>query len=537
MTFWREPLARFGGWMERAGETVRGASGWRRWLIAFLAGVGGALAMAPVYALPLLVVGFTVLALLIDGTGAHKRPRRSAFAAGWFFGFGYFLAGVYWMSFSMFVQADQFAWMAPFAILGVPAFLGLFFGAAAAVTVSWRPAGWARIFWFAAVFSLFEYARGHVLTGLPWNLPSQALAGAAIGGQTVAWWGAYGLTLIVIFLSAAPAAELHAKNRRLFGLGVTIAGTALLFAAGAARLLAPEPEGDGRTLVRIVQPNIPQREKIDWNLWARNFDRQLEHSTAPVPADARLFIIWPENGAPLLSEAETALSVLSRDLPDNSVLIAGAVRRERGEVDDERFYNSIAIVEETPEGRAVTDHYDKHHLVPLGEYLPFFDVLNALGLSQLTPYADRGFTPGAGPRTITAGGSSFSPMVCYEAIFPGASYPKNARPEWLVTVTNDAWYGDTSGPRQHLDMARLRSIETGLPMARSANTGISALIDGKGRLLARVKLYKAGKIDAPLPPPLPPTLYARAGDWIFFVMIAAFLAVSLRLARKTRKSG
>jgi apolipoprotein N-acyltransferase len=455
--------------------------------------------------------------------------------AGWFFGFGYFLAGVYWMAFSFFVQADQFAWMAPLAVMGVPAFLALFSGAAAALAVSfWRP-GWARIFLFGAVWVVLEYARGHILTGLPWNLAGQALAGSAIGAQTAAWYGAYGLSLVAIFLSAAPAASLDQKGpRALAGLGIMIIGAAVVFAAGGIRLALPEPQGDGRNLVRIVQPNIPQREKIEQGMWVRNFERQLEHSTSPVPPDAQLFIIWPENGAPLLNEARTALALLTDELPDNSILIAGAVRRERGALDEMRYFNSIAIVEETPEGRDVTRHYDKHHLVPFGEYLPFYDLLNAIGLAQLTPYGDAGFAAGDGPAAIEAGGTVFAPMICYEAIFPGASYPNGERPEWLVTVTNDAWFGDTSGPRQHLDMARLRSIESGLPMARSANTGVSALIDGKGRILARVKLYTAGKIDAPLPPALPPTLYARVGDWLFWAMIAAFYAVFFSMSRKTR---
>ncbi len=534
MNFWRKPLAHLVDWMESGGDFLRALTGWRRCLAAFFVGVGAALALAPVYALPLLAVGFSTLIVLIDGASGMVRPRRSAFVAGWFFGFGYFLAGVYWMAFSFFVQADQFAWMAPFAVMGMPAFLGLFYGAAAAIAVSfWRP-GWARIFWFAAVFSLVEYARGHVLTGLPWNLPGQALAGTAMGAQTAAWWGVYGLTLVTVFLCAAPAAGLRSERKStLSGLGVMIAGAAALYAIGGVRLALPEPEGDGKNLVRIVQPNIPQREKIDRDMWAKNFDRQLEHSTGAVPPDAELFIIWPENGAPLLSEAKTALSVLSRDLPENSSLIAGAVRRARDAAGIERYYNSIAFVEEAPQGRVVTGHYDKHHLVPFGEYLPLYDFLNAIGLAQLTPYGDAGFTAGGGPRVVELNGSTFAPMICYEAIFPGASYPKGERPDWLVTVTNDAWYGDTSGPRQHLDMARLRSIESGLPMARSANTGISALIDGKGRMLARLKLYKAGKIEAPLPPPLPPTLYARWGDWIFLALTAGFAVFSFRFGRKT----
>ena len=513
---------------------VKSAAGWRRWLIAFAAGVSAALAMAPVYALPLLAAGLSAFVLLIDGAAAHARSRRSAFIAGWFFGFGYFLAGIYWMAFSFFVQADQFAWMAPFAIMGMPAFLGLFTGAAAAICAAFPRSGWGRVFLFAGVFALVEYARGHVLTGLPWNLTGQALAGGAIGSQTAAWYGAYGLSLVVILIGAAPSATLAQGDRArpLAGLGVMLIGAAGLFAVGALRLAMPEPINDGRTLVRIIQPNIPQREKIQWDYWQRNFDRQLEPSRGAVPPDARLFIIWPENGAPLLEEAPTALAALASDLPEKSVLIAGTVRRMRDDEGKERYYHSIALVEETAEGgRAVTAHYDKHHLVPFGEYLPFYTLLDKIGLAQLTPYGDAGFTAGAGPQIMNAGVSSFAPMICYEAIFPHASYPKGERPQWLVTVTNDAWYGDTSGPRQHLDMARLRAIEAGLPLARSANTGISALFDGKGRLLGRVALYGAGRIDAPLPPALPRTLYDRFGDTLFWLMAFGCLVAGWRLGR------
>jgi apolipoprotein N-acyltransferase len=418
--------------------------------------------------------------------------------------------------------------------MGMPAFLALFTGAAAAICASVRSEGWARIFMFTAVFAIVEYARGHVLTGLPWNLTGQALAGTAIGAQTAAWYGAYGLSLVAIFLCAAPAAGLPGagKTHPLAGIAVLLGGAAMLTAVGALRLSMPEPSSDARNMVRIVQPNIPQREKIQWELWSKNFERQMQHSRGAVPPGVQLFVIWPENGAPLLEEAQSALEELHRDLPEDSVLIAGTVRRERDATGKERWYNSIAIVEEKPSGRKVTAHYDKHHLVPFGEYLPFYSLLDKIGLAQLTPYGDEGFSFGAGPSVLTAGGSAFAPMICYEAIFPNASYPKGVRPDWLVTVTNDAWYGDTSGPRQHLDMARLRTIEAGLPMVRSANTGISALIDGKGRLLARIPLYQAGKIDAPLPPALPQTLYSRAGDWLFGLMAIACLWPILRPVRR-----
>lgn len=514
-----------------AAEKARAVSGWRRWLLAFLAGVSGALAMAPVYALPLLAVSLTVFALLIDGAKTHARPRRSAFAAGWFWGFGYFLAGVYWMALSFFVQAELFAWMAPFAMMGMPAFLALFTGFAALVCVPFERTGWARIALFAAVFAMVEYLRGHVLTGLPWNLAGQAFAGSAAGAQTAAWWGAYGLSLVAIFLAMAPAAGLGAEERPhpLSGAAVALGGTALLFLIGFIRIGVPQTQPEPHAYVRIVQPNIPQREKINWDFWAKNFERQMERSRGARPGDAAtpLYVVWPENGAPLLEEADTALEAIGRGLPENAALIAGAVRRERGRDGIERWYNSIAIVEETASGAAVTAHYDKHHLVPIGEYLPFYDLLSRIGVASLTPYQDRGFYSGAGPKTFSVGGTRFSPMICYEAIFPRASYPAGERPDWLVVVTNDAWFGDSSGPRQHLDMARLRAVETGLPMARSANTGISALIDGKGRVIARIPLYEAGRIDAPLPRALPRPLYDRVGDWLFFLMLLGFLVPAL----------
>ncbi len=532
------PAAQFANAFSQIAERIKVVTGWRRSLVAFLAGLAAALALAPVYALPLLAVGFSVLVILIDGAHHSKHPRRVAFVSGWFFGFGYFLASIYWMAFSFFVQAEQFAWMAPFAVFGMPAFLAFFTGAACIASVNfWRP-GWSRIFLFAAIWTLFEYARGHVLTGLPWNLTGQALAGSALGAQTVAWYGVYGLSVVTTLLAAAPAAGFGVSRpprAALAGFAAMLAGTALLFAVGAVRLALPEPAYSGENYLRIVQPNIPQKDKIDPSMWARNFERQLELSKGAAPSDARLFIVWPENGAPLLNEATTALSVLSQELPKNAVLLAGAIRRADDDEGVERYYNSIAIIPETPIGRRAVGHYDKHHLVPFGEYLPLYGLLRALGLAQLTPYGDAGFTPGKGPDVLNAGGPSFAPLICYEVIFPGELYPKDQRPEWLLTVTNDAWFGNTSGPRQHLDMARLRSIETGLPMARSANNGISAVIDAKGRILEKVGLYKGGRIEAVLPPALSRTLYDRAGDWVFLLMAMAFLAPAvLARARSAR---
>ncbi|MBB5517546.1 apolipoprotein N-acyltransferase [Amphiplicatus metriothermophilus] len=502
--------------------------GWPRRGAALAAGVAAALAFAPFYALALMAAGFSALVLLLDGAAEDPRPRRAAFAAGWFFGFGYHLVGLYWLAFSFFVQAEEFAWMAPIAVAAMPAFLGLFSGTAAALAVSFRRAGWRRILVFAAAWMILEYARGHVLTGLPWNLPGQALAGTAAGAQSAALYGVYGLSLVALVVAGAPAAFLGAPARSrgaaAKGIAVSVALTGLLFAAGFARLAFPGPGDHDDAFVRIVQPNIPQREKIDPDLWGRNFRLHTELSKGEAPG--RLFILWPENAAPLLAEAPAALDILSQELPVNAALLAGSVRREEGADGRWRYYNSLAVVAQTPVGRRAVAYYDKHHLVPFGEYLPFETLLRAVGLAQLAPY-DEGFAAGVGPRTLNAGGPSFSPLICYEAIFPGALHPKGERPEWLVAVTNDAWFGDTSGPRQHLDQARLRAIESGLPMARAANTGASALIDARGRYVARLPLYEQGVIDAPLPRALPPTPYARFGDLPFALMLALAAAIGL----------
>ena len=518
----KPPLAvRANAALERGARSLAALKGWRRAAAAAASGALTALAFAPFYALPLMAVGFSALVFLIDGAAQGPRPRRAAFATGWFFGFGYFLVSVYWMAFSFFVQAEEFAWMAPFAVLGMPAFLGLFSGGAAMVAAMlWRK-GWRRAAIFAAVWMVFEYARGHILTGLPWNLPGQALAGAAIGAETAAWWGVYGLSLVVMLLAVAPAA---APGRALHGVALSLSGVGVLYAIGALRLAALDPGVHEDIFVRIVQPNIPQREKNDGALWGRNFQRHIALSQGETPG--RLYILWPENAAPLVGEYADALEVLAQALPKNAVLVTGTVRREERAGRDV-YFNSIAAIEP---GGEVTGYYDKHHLVPFGEYLPMQGLLRAVGLAQLAPY-DEGFSAGAGPAVMRAGaGPAFAPLICYEAIFPGEIYPKNARPDWLVTVTNDAWFGDTSGPRQHLDQAKLRAIETGLPMARSANTGVSALIDARGRVIDRLRLYREGRIDAPLPRPLPPTLYSRIGDIGFLILSMVVFFVGLQRA-------
>lgn len=505
-----------------AARALAATSGWRRRGIAFAAGLGAALAQAPFYVLPLMAAAYCAFVFLLDGARGSARPDRSGFLIGWFFGFGYFLLGLYWFGYAFMVQAEEFAWMAPFAVLGMPAFLALFTGAAGAVIARAKGKGPGRVFIAAGVIMIAEYLRGHVLTGLPWNLPGQTLAGTAMGAQSAAFWGVYGLSLVALLIAMTPAAG----RSILKGVCVMLAATAALYGAGALRLYFNPYTEHEDVAVRIVQPNIPQREKIDGDLWSRNYTRHIELSSAPGPSTGVLFVLWPENAVPVIDEVPEGLAEISRRLPKSAVLLSGAVRRETGPEGREKVYNSIAVVPETPAGRVVVANYDKHHLVPFGEYLPMSRILRAAGLAQLAPY-DEGFAFGAGPKTIAAGGPSFAALICYEAIFPGRVYPKGERPQWIATVTNDGWFGDSSGPRQHLDQARLRTIETGLPMARSANTGVSALFDGAGRLIERVPLYRTGVIDRPLPKPIAAPLYQRVGDLPFWLMTAAVFALGL----------
>lgn len=512
-----------------AAAALARASGWTRRGAAFAAGLGAALAQAPFYALPLMAGAYCALIFLLDGARDAARPARTGFLTGWFFGFGYFLLGLYWFGYAFMVQAEEFAWMAPFAVLGMPAFLGLFTGAAGAVIATAKIGGWRRVFFAAGVLMIAEYLRGHILTGLPWNLPGQALAGTAIGAQTAALWGVYGLSLVALLIAAAPAAG----RSPLKGAVVMLAATAALYGAGALRLQFNPYAEHSDAAVRIVQPNIPQREKIDGDLWSRNYARHIDLSAAPGPGSGVLFVLWPENAVPVIDEVPEGLAEVSRRLPKNAVLVTGAVRREFAG-GTEKVYNSIAVLPETDAGRLVIANYDKHHLVPFGEYLPMNGLLRAIGLAQLAPY-DEGFAFGEGPKTIAAGGPPFAALICYEAIFPGRVYPRGDRPAWIATVTNDGWFGDSSGPRQHLDQARLRTIETGLPMARSANTGVSALFDGAGRLIERVPLYETGVIDRPLPRALPGTLYERVGDTLFWIMMAAVFALGLLSPKHLQK--
>ena len=497
------------------------SEGWARRAVAFCAGACGALALEPIGFAPAMAIPLTVAVWLVDGSSFSAgrvgvASLRAAAGAGWWLGFGYFIAGFWWLGAAVLVEPDQFAWALPLAVLGVPAGLAVFTALGFALArLLWSP-GSLRVCALAVGLGGAEWLRGHVLTGFPWNDFGMALAGPPILAQTAALVGLHGLDLAAVLIFAAPATLIDAEPRRWRSPAMTLAGVLLVaMAAFGALRLARGPDGfvDGVKL-RLMQPNLPQDSKFRPEIGEAILNRYLELSdraTAPTHTGIAdlTHLIWPESAFPfLLSREPKALATIARAL-QGKILITGAAR-EQEERGRSKIFNAIEVVQ----GDRIVAAYDKMHLVPFGEYLPLAALLRPLGLQHLVPGT---WDVGEGPRRLSAPGlPPSSPLICYEAIFPGAVVESaGERPQWLLNVTNDAWFGKTSGPYQHFAQARLRTIEEGLPLARAANTGLSAVVDPWGRILEQLPLGVEGVIDSGLPKPAPPTFFAKHGAATF----------------------
>ncbi len=486
--------------------------GVRRAALAWLAGACAALAMPPIGAFPVLALSFPLLVWLVDGAGGGRRSVLASAVIGWWFGFGYFLAGLWWIGSAFLVDAEAHAWLMPFAVAGLPAGLALFHALGLAVArLLWSP-GAARIAALAAGLGGAEWLRGHVLSGFPWNAFGYALADNAVLGQFASVIGLEGLTFVAILVFAAPATLTDAG--RPWRPTVVAVGVLLLLAVfGAIRQGTAGTAFREGVLIRILQPDVPQDDKFRPSEGPRILDRYLTLSEAATGPDRTgiadvSLLVWPESAFPfLLGETPEALARIADFLPEGTTLVTGAVRAE-GEGDDRRYFNSIQVV---GDDGAIQGTYDKVHLVPFGEYLPFQATLESLGLTQITRLPG-GFSSGRERRSLALpGGLIATPLICYEAIFPAGLLGSGPRPDLLLNVTNDGWFGATPGPWQHLAQARVRAIEQGLPLVRAANTGISAMIDPYGRVVARLGLGEAASIDAPLPVALSATIYSAAG--------------------------
>lgn len=505
-------------WLARRSARQRAA-------IGFAAGLASALGFAPIDAWPLTLAGFAALLLLIPvATGL-----RNALALGWWFGVGHMLAGLYWIAQAFNFQDNMPAWAGWVAVVLLSMLMAIY--PAAATGIAWRFRGAVpRVLAFAGAWMLAEWVRGYLFGGFPWNplgvvtLPLLPLAQAAslIGGL--------GLSGLVLLVAGALALMVSDSAWRF------AAATTLLVAAatgfGAASL--SHPTRFTGTRVHIVQANIGQDDKWRDDAEETNLRRYLALSAA-VKRDGRPgLLLWPEAAViGLLDEEPWLRRRLARLLGPGDMLLTGgvqAIRNERGRAI--AAHNSLFVL--GADGR-IAGRYDKNALVPFGEYLPLRGLMEAIGVARLAPGA-LDFWPGPGPRTLRLPGfPAVGPLICYEIVRPGHVVAKGDRPAWLLNASNDAWFSD-AGAWMHLEQARLRAIEEGLPIARATPTGVSAMIDARGRLLATIGRGRSGVLAADIPAALPPTLFGRGGSAIPLALALALVAAALLSAKRSYRN-
>jgi apolipoprotein N-acyltransferase len=498
---------------------IAATTGWRVRGLAAVLGLIAGLGFAPLNLVPAFMVGLVGLIWLT----AEAPTRRAAFAVGWWWGFGHFAADSYWIAESFLIDAARFGWMIPFVIGGLSAYLALFTGLTALVLrLAPRPLSFAGIALFAAAWTVAEWLRGHLLTGYPWDLAAYIWSASDAMMQSAALWGSWGLSLVTVFALGLPALLLR-LDRRIARNAVIALVLVLgaLYGGGAWRLAGTVADTD--TIVRIVQPNIAQSLKIS----ADDRPRQIEtlmRLTLQTPGFEKVkAVIWPESAANYLLEREPDLvSVLAQAAPRDGVLITGAPRGEPASGPLREIWNSLAAINHQGQ---ILGTADKFHLVPLGEYVPFREIFPFI--NKLTP-GSMNFSPGPGPKTLHLPAlPPVSPLICYEAIFPGAVTDPNDRPGVLINITNDGWFGTSTGPFQHFVSARFRAVEEGIPLLRAANTGISAVVDSYGRVETRSNMVVEAVIDAPVPAALPPTPFARFGIWTVLPLLLLALVPML----------
>ena len=509
---------------------------WSRRLILMVFGAIAALAFPPVNALPLYAVG--IVALIWAAETAER--RRSALAIGWWWGFGHFLAGFFWIANSFLIDPWRFGWMVPIVIAGLAAYMAVY--PALAVAAAWHrnPPPLARVLLLAAAWTVAEWLRGHLFTGFPWNLPAYVWSLNLPMMQSVAWWGAWGLSFVTILLCGVLALMGRGDRRQdVRAGGAVLAVIAVLYGLGTWRL-APADAGDlaavtrPATLLRLVQGNIDQWEKLTGAHRDRDIMQHVRLSTATPGLEQVQAVIWPETAATVfLDRRDDWRRLVATAAPPSGLLVTGTLRGDPPQGEPEHYWNSLAVID--PQARIVATA-DKFHLVPLGEYVPLRDVLGPF-VTKLTA-GGGDFSAGPGPVTVQAPGlPPFSPLICYEVIFPGAVIDASNRPDWLLSVTNDGWFGRSPGPYQHFASARFRAVEEGLPLARAANTGISAMVDPFGRVIASLPMGTEAALDVLLPAPLAPTLFSRTGLLLpaALVLVALVMGVGLIMRGTQRR--
>ena len=516
--------------MRLPSEMQPGAPGRRvRLPLALVSGLAVALGQAPFDLWPAAILGLALLFQLIRTAGTIRQAAFLGLVAGT----GHFALALFWIIEPFLIDVARHGWMAPFALIGMSAGLALFWaGAAAAV----RGLG-GQALAFVAAFTLVEVVRSYVLTGFPWALIGHVWIDTVLV-HAASVVGHHGLTVLAL-VAAVGLVQVLSPHRRWWGAGSLAmvcaaalwGGTVIGGAQGQGATAQADPAGmSDRPVIRMIQPNAPQHLKWDRTMIPVFFQRQVDYTAAMGldPAQPRPdLVIWAETAlSVILENAAPELEAIT--LAADGVPVVLGIQRFIGQ----RTFNSAIYLDGGGTIRAI---YDKHRLVPFGEYMPFGEVLSQFGIHGMAASRGGGFSPGAGPRLMELGALGRAlPLICYEAVFPQAILGAPERPDFLMQITNDAWFGTYSGPYQHLAQARLRAIEQGLPMVRVANTGVSAMIDGHGRITAALPLDTAGWLDAPLPRALAPTIYALWGELPIMLIIFGLLAISVGREMRTR---
>jgi len=463
-----------------------------------------AFAMAPYYIVPFLVLGLSVLFFAINS--AQKAKYAGIYGASFGFGFGVISMG--WLANALMIDAGTFAWAIPLCWLGMGLLFGVFY-AFPAFLAGLYPSGSRRFFAFAGWFVVFEWVRSWILTGFPWNLIGSVWGWNLPILQSVSVWGIYGLSFITV-LTLSSGAFWPKKRPIVWAMGILV----LIWVCGQWRLYAATDDKVWGVNLRLVQPNIPQTLKWDSTAADENYSKLLRLSREN--NNDITHVIWPEAAVSFLPDLDEDERIrMMGAVRQGGTLIAGALRG--ADKVKKQLANSIFILNDLAD---IVGYYDKSHLVPFGEYVPFRDILP---LDKIVPIGGD-LVAGQGIKTLPvpkAPPAGF--LVCYEAIFSGQVVESERRPAWLINVSNDAWYGLSAGPYQHFDMAKLRAIEEGLPLVRVANNGISAVVDGYGRVWASLDLGQEGVVDSALPKALPATIYAKTGPWPILALVVCFI--------------
>ena len=477
----------------------------------FILGSITSLAFAPYY---LIFIPFITLAVLLKKINTNA-SRKEIFLSVFMFGFGLGSFSTSWITNALMIDGGQFGHLIPLTFIGMGIFFGLFY-AIPAVLSTFYPIGIRRLMAYAALFTIFEWIRSWFLTGFPWNLLGSVWENTLPILQSASVVGVYGLSFLTIFICGSFA---FLRQKKIPALALLI--FVCLYIAGTGRLYTATNSTIWGIKLRLVQPNISQTLKWNPNEAENSFSKIMRLSRQN--NEGITHVIWPESAVPfIVNQADDERPRLMQAVRQGGTLILGGLRADE---EKKTYANSLFVLDDFAN---IQTFYDKSHLVPFGEYIPLRSIIP---FDKIVPLPFD-FTEGEDNQTLYVQKTPpFSPLVCYEVIFSGCVARKDKRPDWMINVTNDGWYGISAGPYQHLGMSKMRAVEEGLPLARSANTGISAVFDGYGRTVGQTQLGTEEVLDTALPVPLPQTLYSRFGIWIP-ICFSLLLLLFLRFRRK-----